>query len=81
VPVILLDAYQCYMMASVTGKIAKLGIEIIHIPDGCTGLCQLLDVGIRLFKSRMQALWEEWMINKINHTGMVYVPTREDILS
>ncbi len=81
VPVILLDVYQCHMMASVTDKIAKLGIEIIHIPDGCTGLCQPLDVGIRLFKSRVRVLWEEWMIDKINHTSMVYAPTREDILS
>ncbi len=81
VHVILLDAYQFHMMALVTNKIAKLGIEIIHIPDGCTGLCQLLDIGIRSFKSRMRALWEEWMIDKIDHTGMVYAPTHEDTSS
>jgi hypothetical protein len=81
VPVILLDVYQCHMMASVTDKIAILGIEIIHIPDGCTGLCQPLDVGIRSFKSRVRALWEEWMIDEIDHTGMVYAPTCEDISS
>jgi hypothetical protein len=46
VPIILLGAYQCHMMASITNKIAELGIEIIHIPGGCTGLCQPLDVGI-----------------------------------
>jgi hypothetical protein len=52
VPVILLDAYRCHMMASVTNKIAELGIEIIHIPGGCTGLTQRLDVGInKPFKS------------------------------
>jgi hypothetical protein len=56
-PVILLDAYQCHMMASVTDKIAELGIEIIHIPGGCTGLTQPLDVGInKPFKSRVRAL-------------------------
>ncbi len=32
VPVILLNAYQCHMMASVTDTIADLGIEIISIP-------------------------------------------------
>ncbi len=32
VPLILLDAYRCHMMASVTGMIAELGIEIIHTP-------------------------------------------------
>ena len=50
------------MMASVTNAIAELGIEIIHIPGGCTGLTQPLDVGInKPFKSRVRVLWEEWM--------------------
>jgi hypothetical protein len=80
VPVILLDAYGCHMMALVTNKIADLGIEIIHIPGGCTGLTQPLDVGInKPFKSRVRALWEEWMIDEIDRTGLVYAPTREDI--
>ena len=80
VPVILLDAYQCHMMALVTDAIAELGIEIIHIPGGCTGLTQPLDVGInKPFKSRVRVLWEEWMIDEIDRTGLVYAPTREDI--
>ncbi len=70
------------MMEPVTNAIADLGIEIISIPGGCTGLCQLLDVGInKLFKARVRALWEEWMIDEIDWTGMVYAPTREDISS
>ncbi len=70
------------MMASVTDAIADLGIEIISIPGGCTGLCQPLDVGInKPFKTRVRALWEEWMIDKIDETGMVYAPSREDISS
>jgi hypothetical protein len=82
VPVILLDAYRCHMMASVTDAIAELGIEIIHIPGGCTGLTQPLDVGInKPFKSRVRVLWEEWMINEIDRTGLVYAPTRQDISS
>ena len=67
-------------MASVTDAIAELGIEIIHIPGGCTGLTQPLDVGInKPFKSRVRVLWEEWMIDEIDRTGLVYAPTREDI--
>ena len=70
------------MMASVTDAIADLGIEIISIPGGCTGLCQPLDVGInKPFKAGVRALWEEWMIKEIDQTGMVYAPSREDILS
>ena len=65
-PVILLDSYQCHMMASVVSKISALGVEVIHIPGGCTGLCQPLDVGInRPFKSRIRRLWEEWMTDMI----------------
>ncbi len=82
VPVILLDAYRCHMMASVTDAIADLGLEIISIPGGCTGLCQPLDIGInKPFKTRVRALWEEWMIDEIDQTGMVYAPSREDISS
>ena len=82
VPVILLDAYRCHMMASVINAIADLGIEIISIPGGCTGLCQPLDVGInKPFKARVRALWEEWMIEEIDRTGIVYAPSRDDISS
>jgi hypothetical protein len=68
------------MMASVTDAIAELGIEIIHIPGGCTGLTQPLDVGInKPFKSRVRVLWEEWLIDELDQTGLVYAPAREDI--
>ena len=33
----------------------------------------------RTDKLRVRVLWEEWMIDEIDHTGLVYVPTREDI--
>ena len=50
-PVILLISYQCHMMTLVVSKISALGVEVIHIPGGCTGLCQPLDVGVnRPFK-------------------------------
>ena len=56
-PVILLDSYQCHMMALVVSKISALGVEVIHISSGCTGLCQPLDVGInRPFKSCIRQL-------------------------
>ena len=80
---ILLDAYRCHMMASVTDAIADLGIEIISTPGGCTGLCQPLDLGIdKPFKAHICNLWEEWMIEEIDCTGMVvFAPTHEDISS
>ena len=42
-PLILLDSYKCNMMGSV---VADLGMQVEHIPEGCTGLCQPIDVGI-----------------------------------
>ena len=79
-PVILLDSYQCHMMASVVSKISALGVEVIHIPGRCTGLCQPLDVGInRPFKSCIQQLWEEWMTNMIEATDTVRDAMHEEV--
>ena len=79
-PVILLDLYQCHMMALVVSKISALGVEVIHIPSGCTGLCQLLDVGInRPFKSCIRRLWEEWMMDMIEATNTVCNATHKEV--
>ena len=60
VPVILLDSYRCHLMPSVVNAIKDLGIEVIHIPGGCMGLLQPLDVGLnKPFKVRVCASWEE----------------------
>jgi hypothetical protein len=81
VPVILLDSYRCHMMASVVSKITALGIEVIHIPGGCTGLCQPLDVGInKPFKARVRRQWEEWMTDLIDRTNEVRDATREEVV-
>jgi hypothetical protein len=67
-------------MASVVQRIQKLGIEVIHIPGGCTGLCQPLDVGInKPFKCRVMQRWEEWMIAGIERTGTVESPSRAEV--
>ena len=67
-------------MASAVQRIQKLGIEVIHIPGGCTGLCQPLDVGInKPFKCRVRQRWEEWMISGIERTGTVESPSRAEV--
>ena len=82
VPVILLDSYRCHLMPSVVDAIKDLGIEVIHIPGGCTGLLQPLDVGLnKPFKVRVRASWEEWMMAMIDNSGVVEAPTRDDISS
>ena len=39
VPILFLDLYRCHM-ASVVEVIQELGVEVEHIPGGCTGLFQ-----------------------------------------
>ena len=46
VPILFLDSYQCHMMALVVEAVQELGVEVEHIPGGCTGLCQPVDVGV-----------------------------------
>jgi len=46
VPLLILDAYRIHMMGTFVNPIQSLGIEVIHIPLGCTYLCQPVDIGI-----------------------------------
>ena len=79
-PALILDAYRCHLMSSVVDRIQKLGIEVIHIPGGCTGLCQPLDVGVnKPSKYHVWARWEEWMINGIKATGIGSLPSQEEV--
>jgi len=63
VPILILDSYRCHMMSSVVHRIQEMGVEVIHIPGGCTSLCQPVDVGFnKSFKDRIRRLWTTWMI-------------------
>ena len=44
-PLLFLDSYQVHKMAPVNVAINDLGVEVIIIPPGCTGLTQMVDVG------------------------------------
>ena len=46
IPILFLDSYRCHMMSSVVDSIQPLGVEVEHIPGGCTCLCQPVDVGV-----------------------------------
>ncbi len=57
-PILILDICRCHMMALVVQMIQELGVEVKHIPGGCTSLCQPVDVGFnKLFKDRMRRQW------------------------
>ena len=75
VPILVLDAYCIHMMGTVVNHIQSLGIEVIHIPAGCTYLCQPLDVGInKTIKCGMREKWEDWMLEG---AGIVDGATKE----
>ena len=81
IPIMFLDSYQCHMMASVVDAIQELGVEVEHIPGGCTCLCQPVDVGInKPFKKCICDLWQTWMMGDMSQgttTVTVSAPTRE----
>jgi transposase-like protein len=80
VPLLFLDSYRCHMMASVMHSIQELGVEVQHIPGGCTSLCQPVDVGInKPLKTRIRDRWEEWMIADGLSTGTTGPPTRKEV--
>ena len=80
-PILFLDSYRCHMMASVVGMIQDLGVEVEHIPGGCTSLCQPVDIGVnKPFKNRIRhQQWEQWMIAEGLANGTTSPPTRENI--
>jgi hypothetical protein len=45
-PILVIDAYFMHQMGSVINRIQSKGIEVMHIPAGCTYLCQHIDIGI-----------------------------------
>jgi hypothetical protein len=46
-------------------QIYELGIEVKHIPGGCTSLCQPVDVGFnKPLKDWVWWQWLSWMIAK-----------------
>jgi hypothetical protein len=64
VPTLVLDTYCVHMMRNIVNRIQSLGIEVIHIPAGCTYLCQPVDMGInKSIKTGMREKWEDWMLD------------------
>ena len=80
VPLLILDSYRCHMMGSVVQRIQELGVEVQHIPGGCTSLCQPVDVGFnKPFKDRVRRAWQNWMMAEVLIHGTTRSPTRLDV--
>jgi len=80
IPIILLDSYRYHIMASAINMIQDLGCKVVHIPGGCIGLVQLLNIGYnKPFKTRICAAWEEeYMISDMHKIGSITLPSREE---
>jgi hypothetical protein len=62
-PIIILDAYRICQMGSVVNIIQSMGFDVIHIPAGCTSLCQPIYVGINTpIKCQLREMWVNWMM-------------------
>ena len=78
VPILFLDSYHCHMMNLVVNVIQDLGVQVEHIPGGCTSLCHPVDIGInKPFKAFLRKAWEKWMIDEGIQSGTTSPPTRE----
>jgi hypothetical protein len=63
VPILVLDLYGIHTMGIIMNRIQSLGIEVLHIPAGCTYLCQPVDMGLnKSIKCRMREKWEDWLL-------------------
>ncbi len=80
VPFLLLDSYKCHLMETVVKRIQDLGVEVDHIPGGCTGLVQPVDVGInKPLKNLIREKWEQWMMEVGIVEAKTKKPSRESL--
>ena len=69
-------------MGSVVQLIENAGIQVEHIPGGCTSLCQPIDVGIgKPLKNRVRDKWENWMMEQGAGTAVFKPPSRKELAS
>ena len=80
IPLLVLDSYRCHMMSSVVHRIQALEVEVVHIPGGCTSLCQPVNVGFnKPFNDHVRQLWMEWMVTEGLVDGTTKAPMRLDV--
>ena len=79
-PYLLLDSYKCHLMSSVVHAIQDLRIEVDHIPGGCTGLVQPLDMCVNSpLKNQIRRKWEEYMLEEALVMTVSKPPTRQQM--
>ena len=65
--ILMLDSYAVHVMAEVISELQKLRTTVLHIPAGCTGRVQVLDVGVnKPFKVYVTRESTKWRIKPEN---------------
>jgi hypothetical protein len=78
IPLLFLDSYGVHKMGSINRAINDLGVEVIILPPGCTGLTQPVDIGYnKPFKGLVRDQYEEWMVT--DSEDLSEPPRRVDI--
>ena len=63
-------------------KIQLLGIEVQHIPGGCTYLCQPVDIGInKPIKKLVAEQWKEWVDTEGVREGTAMKTPSQELIS
>jgi len=79
-PILILDAYRVCQMGLVVNCIQEMGIEVMHIPAGCTYLCKPIDAGInKPLKVAMREKWDIWMTTDAIINGVAKEPSRQQV--
>ncbi|KAI2494837.1 pogo transposable element with KRAB domain [Fragilaria crotonensis] len=82
IPILFLDLYGANMMTSIIEQITALGVDVEHIPGGCTGLSPPVDIAVnKPFKhEQICQQWEDWMIDIGLQGAPTCPPSTEDIV-
>jgi hypothetical protein len=67
VPVIFLDSCRAHMISNFFVATKSLGLDVFHLPGGCTCLCQQVDNGC--CQNATKLLWQR-MTNPISHNAI-----------
>jgi hypothetical protein len=80
IPLILLNLYQCQVVALVVNVIQDLGCKEVCIHSGCISLVQPLNIGYnKPFKTCICACWGEYIIDDMCMNGSISMPSRLDV--
>jgi hypothetical protein len=75
------DLFAAHRDERVLSFLRSSGIDVIFIPGGCTGICQVMDVVVnRPFKNAIRASLTSWRAEQIRAKATWAAPKRSDVI-